>query len=153
MVVLQGLHSGDVIKCPSISGGVGLKSFHSWCLKLGGNMEMIHLHEVQYQMAIACDICWAFASMTVQNILDHRSECKEKCDKECMEHNAHEVHGKAHIMQDSKKESKSYKLKKGQKGASETLGSGECGSTKDAAMKSCWVECHSMSFSIPTHST
>ena len=49
---------------------VGLKLFCPWCLKLGGNTEMItiHLCEVHCWMAIACDICQAFASMTAQNI-------------------------------------------------------------------------------------
>ena len=36
----------------------------------GRNTEMIaiHLCEVHYQMAIACDICLVFASMAMQNI-------------------------------------------------------------------------------------
>ena len=42
-------------------------------------------------MAIAYDICWTFASMTMQNMGDHQLESKEKHDKECMEHNACEV--------------------------------------------------------------
>ena len=97
MVGLQGLHLGDAFKCPSISAVVGLKSFHSWCLKLGGNTEMItvHLCEVHYQMAVACDICWAFASMAAQNIQDYWLECKEKHDKECAEGDACEVDRKA----------------------------------------------------------
>ena len=37
-------------------------------------------------MAIICDMCQAFASMSTQNILDHHSGCKAKCDKECAEH-------------------------------------------------------------------
>ena len=50
MVGLQGCHSGDVLKHPSISAGVGFKSFCPWCLKLGGNTEKIaiHLCEVHY---------------------------------------------------------------------------------------------------------
>ena len=70
MVGLLGLHLDNTLKCPSISAGMGPKLFWPWCLKLGGNTEMIatHLHGVHYQMVIACDICWAFASMTTQNI-------------------------------------------------------------------------------------
>ena len=41
MMCLQGLHLCNTLKCLSISGGIGLKSFCPWCLKLGGNMEMI----------------------------------------------------------------------------------------------------------------
>ena len=70
MVGMQGLHSGDTLKHPSISAGIGLKSFCPWCLKLGGNTEtiVVHLGEVHYQMAITGDICWAFSSITMQNI-------------------------------------------------------------------------------------
>ena len=58
----------------------------------GGNIEMIaiHLCEVHYWMAIACEIFGVFASMTGQNIQDHWSECKRKLNKECAEHYAHE---------------------------------------------------------------
>ena len=71
MVGLQGLHMSEALKCPSISAGMGLKSFCPWCFKLGGNMETItiHLCEVHYQMAIVCDICQAFASMTAKKHL------------------------------------------------------------------------------------
>ena len=88
MVGLQALYLGNALKHPSISGGIGLKLFCPWFLKLGGNMETtaIHLHEVHYWMAITCDICFAFASMTMQNIQDHWSEGKEKHNKECLEH-------------------------------------------------------------------
>ena len=72
---------------------------------MAGNMEMIavHLCEVHYWMVIACDNCWPFASMTTQNIQDHQSECKGKCDKEHMVCDVCEAH---------RKESKSHKLKK-----------------------------------------
>ena len=63
----------------------------------------IHLCEVHYWMAIACDICWVFASMTVQNIQDHWSVCKWKCDKEHMEWESCEAHGKVQKSQDSKR--------------------------------------------------
>ena len=68
MVALQGLHMGDALKCRNISVGVWQKSFCPWCFKLSGNTETItiNLHEVHYWMAIACDICWEFASMTMQ---------------------------------------------------------------------------------------
>ena len=64
MVGLHSLHSGHTLKHPTISAGIGLKSFCPWCLKLGGNTEMItiHLCEVHYQLAIACDICQVFAA-------------------------------------------------------------------------------------------
>ena len=114
MVSLQGLHLGDALKCLCISASMGLKLFCPWCFKLGGNTEMIAilLCEVYYCMAIVCDICWVFASMTVQNIQDHPSVCKGKCDKECAECEAHEAHRKAQKSQDSKKESQSHKSKK-----------------------------------------
>ena len=70
--------------CPSVSNSKGLKSFCPWCLKLGGNAETsaIHLWEVHYRMTIMYNICWPFASMSAQSILDHFSGCKVKCDKE-----------------------------------------------------------------------
>ena len=37
-------------------------------------------------MAIVCDICWVFAGMSAQSILDHHSGCKAKSDKESAEH-------------------------------------------------------------------
>ena len=128
MVSLQGLHSGDTLRCPNISASMGLKSFCPWCHKLSRNTETItiHLCEVHLQMAIACKICWALAGMTAENILDHQLGCNGKHDNKCTECDAHEGHGK---------EQKSHKLKKktskswGQKGASELLRS-------DAAKKS-----------------
>ena len=144
MVSLQGLHPGNALKCASISAGVGLKLFCPWCLKVGGNMEMItvHLKEGYYQMSVACDICWAFASMTIQNIQAHWSECKGKHNIEHAECDACEAHGKAQRSQDSKKELKSCKSKKtskshGQNGSSESHRSDECGSTRDGAKKTC----------------
>ena len=88
MASLQGLHVGDVFRCPNVSASVGLKSFCPWCLKLGGNTKTIaiHLWEVHYRMAIMCNICWAFAGMSAQSILDHCSGCKAIHDKECVEH-------------------------------------------------------------------
>ena len=103
----------------------------------------IHLCEVHYQMAIVCDICWEFASMTMQNI-ETISQCAKRSVTKCTERNAHKVHGKVQKLQDLKKESKSHKLNKaskpqGQKGVSELLRSGEHRLTKDAAKKSCWA--------------
>ena len=102
MVSLQGLHLGDTLRCPNISSSVGLKSFCSWCFKLGGNTETIaiHLWEVHYQMAIVCDICWTFAGMSAQNIVNHWVRCKAKCDEECVECKGH---GKAHESHKKKK--------------------------------------------------
>ena len=41
---------------------VGLKLFCPWCFKLGGNTKTIaiHLTEIHYLLAIACDICQLF---------------------------------------------------------------------------------------------
>ena len=46
-------------------------------------METIatYLREVHYQLAIICDICKAFASMSVEIILDYHSGCKVKSHK------------------------------------------------------------------------
>ena len=70
---LQGLHLGDTFRCPNVSSSMRLKYFCPWCLKLDGNIKTIaiHLREVHYRMAIVCDICWAFASMSAQSVLDH----------------------------------------------------------------------------------
>ena len=84
MVRLQGLHLCDTFRCPNVSTSVGLKLFCPWYLKLGGNTETIaiHLWEVHYMMAIACDKCQAFCSMSTQSILDHHWGWKAKHDKE-----------------------------------------------------------------------
>ena len=60
--------------------------------KAGGNTKTItvHLSEVHYRIAIVCDVWWYFASMNAQNILDHHSGCKAKCDRECMEQGGQE---------------------------------------------------------------
>ena len=54
MVGLQGLHSNNAFRCSNVSSSVGLKSFCPWCLKLGGNTEMIatYLREVHYQLVL-----------------------------------------------------------------------------------------------------
>ena len=46
-------------------------------------METIatHLREVHYWLAITCNICKAFASMSAQIILEHHSGCKVKSHK------------------------------------------------------------------------
>ena len=56
-------------------------------LQVGGNTEMIatHLREVHYQLAIICDLCKSFTSMSAQSFLEHHSGCKAKCTKECTE--------------------------------------------------------------------
>ena len=88
MVILQGLHLGNAFRCPNVSVSMGLKSFCPWCLKLGRNTKTIaiHLHEVHYRMAVVCNICLEFASMSAQRVLDHQSGCKTKCNKESAEH-------------------------------------------------------------------
>ena len=90
---LQGLHLSDVFRCSNVSFTVGLKSLCPWCFRLGGNTEMIapHLREVQYQLAINCDIFKSFASMSAQSILEHCSGCKAKYAKECREQEGHEA--------------------------------------------------------------
>ena len=134
MVSLQGLHSGNAFRCPNVSTDVGLHSFCPWCLKLGGHTETIaiHLWEVHYRMRIMCNIWLKFTGMTAQSILDHSSGWKVKCDRECMECEGHEKAQKSH---------KKKKKSQGQKEVSQPLGS-------DAAKKSWWVECHSISSSL-----
>ena len=67
MVGLQELHTSDTFQCSNVSASVGLKLFCPWCF----NTETIatHLREVHCELAITCDICKAFASMSVQIIL------------------------------------------------------------------------------------
>ena len=92
MVGLQGLHSGDAFRCSNVSSSVGLKSICLWCFKLGGNIEMIatHLWEVHYRLAIVCDLCKSFASMSTQSVLEHHSGCKVKHARECTEQEGNE---------------------------------------------------------------
>ena len=46
-------------------------------------METIttHLREVHYQLAVTCNICKAFVSMSAQVFLEHCSGCKVKLHK------------------------------------------------------------------------
>ena len=83
MVGLQGLHSSDASQHSNILASMGLNSFCLWCFKFGGNTEMIatHLREVHYSLAIVCDICQAFASMSMQVDLEHQSRCRTKLHK------------------------------------------------------------------------
>ena len=83
MVGLQGLHMGDAFWCSNISAGVKLKSFSPWCFKLGGNTDTIsvHLREVHYCLAFACDLCYLFTSMSVQVVLEHHSRCMVRSHK------------------------------------------------------------------------
>ena len=87
IIGLQGLHLSDAFRCSNVSSSVGLKSCCPWCSKLGCNTETIatHLRKVHYQLAITCDLCKSFASMSVQSILEHCSGCKAKCTNECAE--------------------------------------------------------------------
>ena len=87
MVGLPGLHMSDDFRCSNVLASMGLKSFCPWCLKIGGNTEtiVIHLRKFHYRMAIVCNICQSFTSMNAQVILEHCSECKAKCNKECTE--------------------------------------------------------------------
>ena len=83
MVDPQGLHTSNAFWCCNESASVGLKSFWPWCFKLGDNMETIvtHLRGVHYWLAITCNICKAFASMSTQIVLQHSSGCKVKLHK------------------------------------------------------------------------
>ena len=56
-------------------------------------MVATHLREVHYWLAIACDLCKSFTSMSAQSILEHCSGCKVKCaieyteqDMRCISH-------------------------------------------------------------------
>ena len=108
MVCLQELHSNNAFRCSNVSSSVELKLFCPLCLKLGDNTEMIatHLREVHYHMAIACDLCKSFVSMSAQSTLEHYSEYKAKCTKECTEqkgHKAEKSHKKKSKVQEQEK--------------------------------------------------
>ena len=64
-----------------------------WCFKLGDNTEMIatHLRKIHYWLAITCNLCKSFSSMSAQSILEHHSGCKAKCVKEHGEQEGHKV--------------------------------------------------------------
>ena len=78
MMGLQGLHMSISFWHSNVSAGVGLKSFCPWCFKLGRNTETIaiHLRVVCYHLAIVCDLCKSFTSMSAQIVLEHHSGCK-----------------------------------------------------------------------------
>ena len=78
-----------MLQCPSQHG---TKVILPLVFKAGDNTKTmtIHIREVHYRMAIVCDVCWSFASMWTQHILDHHSRCKAKCDRECVEQEAQE---------------------------------------------------------------
>ena len=83
MVGLQGFQMSDAFWCLNVWTGVGLKSFCPWCFTLGGTTKSIavHLREVHYHLAIPCNICKSFASMSTQVVLEHHSGCKVKSHK------------------------------------------------------------------------
>ena len=83
MIGLQGLYSNDTFWCLNIAASMGLKSFFPRSFKFGGNIETIatHLREMHYRLAIACNICQLFASMSVQVVLEHQSGCRTKSHK------------------------------------------------------------------------
>ena len=72
MVDFQGLHLSKAFRCSNMSSSMGLNLFCSWCFKLAVSTEMIaiHLREVHYRLAIACNSCKSFASMSALSILD-----------------------------------------------------------------------------------
>ena len=77
MVHLQGLHMSDAFWHLNVSARIGLKSFFPWCFKLGGNTEtiVIYLREVHCCLAIVCDLCQSFPSMSAHVVLEHHSGC------------------------------------------------------------------------------
>ena len=83
MVGLQGLHTSNTFQHLNISASVGLNSFCPWCFKFRGNTKTIttHLSELHYRLAISCNVCWAFARMSMQVVLEHQSRCRTKSHK------------------------------------------------------------------------
>ena len=83
MVGLQGLHLSDAFQHLNILASVGLKSFCPWCFKFAGNTKTIatNLREVHYRLAIACNICQSFISISVLVVLEHQSRCRMKSHK------------------------------------------------------------------------
>ena len=83
MVDLQGLHLSDAFQCLNMLASMSLRSYCPWHLKFWGNTETIatHLREVHYRLAIACNICQSFASISVQVVLKHQSKCQAKLHK------------------------------------------------------------------------
>ena len=83
MVGLQGLHSSNVFWHLNVLASMGLKLFYPLCFKFGGNIEMIttHLREVHYRLAIVCNVCRAFTSMSMPVVLEHQSRCRMKSHK------------------------------------------------------------------------
>ena len=91
MVGLQGLHSSDPLDTPMSPPVWGLNHFapgvSSW-----GDTKMIdtHLREVHYRLAIMCDLCKSFASMSALSISDHHLVCKVKHINDCAKQEEHE---------------------------------------------------------------
>ena len=54
-------------------------------------MIATHLREVNYWLAIACDLCKSFTSMSAQSILEHHTGSKAKYTKECAAHEGHKA--------------------------------------------------------------
>ena len=70
---LQSLHLSNAFWHLNVSESMGLKSSALGALNLGETTETIttHLREVHYRLAIVCDLCRSFASMSVQVVLEH----------------------------------------------------------------------------------
>ena len=109
MVGLQGLHSGNIFRCSNVSSSVVLKWVCLWCFKLGKNTEMIatHLQEVHYRLAIVCDLCKSFTSMSAWSVLECCSGCKAMHAKECTEQDGNKKVKRLH-----KKKSKAWEQEK-----------------------------------------
>ena len=93
MVGLQGLHSSDAFWHPNVLASMNLHSFCPWCFKFRGNTETIttDLTEVHYRLAIVCDVCWSFASISMQVVLEHQSRCRTKLHKKSKMKKQHKV--------------------------------------------------------------
>ena len=70
-------------------------------------MIATHFWEVHYRLAIVCDLCKLFTSMSAQSGLEHCSGCKAKHTKECAEQEGNEKARRSH-----KKKSKAQEQEK-----------------------------------------
>ena len=59
-------------------------------------MITTYLREVHYRLAIMCNLCKPFASMSTQSIFDHHSGCKARHVKKCTEQEGHKKEKKWH---------------------------------------------------------
>ena len=142
MVGLQVLHSGNVLKCPSISAGVWLKSFCSWYLKLGETWREL------LSTSVKCTTRWqlhvtfvghlpAWLDKTLETIGQSAKGSMTKSMQsmmlvKCMERLRS---CKTQKWNQNVTSQKQHPYCSGQNGASELLRSDKHGSTKDAAQE------------------